>query len=817
MEKYKADTCGFFTRVKMTSTPKFVSTNLKSLFTLSIYASEEDRRMACIQLSVLSACTAVALFVICVDMIWLQSHLKRVLAAGLVLQIIPCVLLLRGRLLAGAFSSIALYILVTTALATTGGGLHDYVVMLYPVIIMLAGLTAQKRGLFFAALLVVGALAWLVFGEMYGWFSIDNSYAPDAADFIISMLLILLAMWAVYVLISNEQNGLAQVWRELSYRKQMEEKLRESEARLDLFFSQSLDGFFFMMLDEPVRWDETVDKEKALDYIFAHQRVTKINDAMLAQYKAERSQFLNLTPNDFFAHDIEQGRRVWKQFFDAGHLHIDTEERKFDGSPMWVEGDYICMYDAQGRITGHFGIQREITERKQAEQTLRDQRAEIERAHKMLELILETIPARVFWKDRGMVYLGCNAAFARDAGFDRPSDLLGKTDFDLWAEFAPMYRADDLQVMQTRQPKIGIIEQLLLAAGNKIWIATSKAPLINSEGEVFGVLGVYEDITERKAAEDALRLSNARYASLFKQSHDAVFLLDFEGRHMAANQRAADMLGYSIEELQKLSVREISAELDESNDVLKRLLSGEQIPLYERLFRKKNGEVFPVEINIEIVRDENGIPLHIQSIARDITERQRAAEFLQRTNEMLRQRIAEVEALQGELRRQAIHDSLTGLYNRRYLNETLKRDFARAKRESKPLAIVLLDLDDFKNINDKYGHPIGDKFLISFANLLKLNSRASDAVCRWGGEEFLLLLPDTDLRAALKYAEKLRAVCGSHAITHEGVEIQATVSIGVAAYPVHAANEEDLLVKADKALYSSKNTGKNKVTVYEPS
>lgn len=143
------------------------------------------------------------------------------------------------------------------------------------------------------------------------------------------------------------------------------------ETYLDLFFSQSLDGFFFMMLDEPVRWDDTVDKEKILDYVFLHQRVTKVNDAMLAQYGATREQFLDLTPNDFYQHNLRHGREVWRRFFDAGRLHVETDERKLDGTPISIEGDYICFYDAEGRITGHFGIQRDITERKRAEEALR--------------------------------------------------------------------------------------------------------------------------------------------------------------------------------------------------------------------------------------------------------------------------------------------------------------------------------------------------------------------------------------------------------------------------------------------------------------
>ena len=185
---------------------------------------------------------------------------------------------------------------------------------------------------------------------------------------------------------------------QIDERRVAEAALLESEWKLELFFSQSLDGFFFMMIDEPVRWDDSVDKAAALDYVFTHQRITKVNDAMLAQYGATREQFLGLTPNDFYRHDIAHGREVWRRFFDAGRLHVETNERKLDGTPMWIEGDYICFYAGAGRILGHFGIQRDITERKLAEEALR-------KAHDQLE-------QRV--KERTAELSGANARLKRE-------------------------------------------------------------------------------------------------------------------------------------------------------------------------------------------------------------------------------------------------------------------------------------------------------------------------------------------------------------------------------------------------------------------
>ncbi len=167
-------------------------------------------------------------------------------------------------------------------------------------------------------------------------------------------------------------------------------QIRERERHLDLFFTQSMDGFFFMLLDEPVRWDETVDKEQVLDYVFTHQRITRANDAMLAQYGTTREQFLGRTPDNFFAYNPIHGRAVWRSFFDAGHLHIDTDERKLDGTSMWVEGDYVCLYDTQGRITGHFGVQRDVTEQRRIVRALEDREHFLAALNDITQAALET-------------------------------------------------------------------------------------------------------------------------------------------------------------------------------------------------------------------------------------------------------------------------------------------------------------------------------------------------------------------------------------------------------------------------------------------
>ena len=183
----------------------------------------------------------------------------------------------------------------------------------------------------------------------------------------------------------------------------------QSDDRLEMFFSQSLDGFFFMMLDEPIVWNDTIDKEAALDYIFEHHRVTEVNDAMLLQYGVAREQFLGRRPRDFFEHDIPYGRRIWRDFFDRGRLHIETDERRFDGTPIAIEGDYICFYDSARRITGHFGIQRDVTERRRAreilEERVAERTAELARSENRLAAVISALPDQLFVLDEDGRYV----------------------------------------------------------------------------------------------------------------------------------------------------------------------------------------------------------------------------------------------------------------------------------------------------------------------------------------------------------------------------------------------------------------------------
>lgn len=188
---------------------------------------------------------------------------------------------------------------------------------------------------------------------------------------------------------------------------------------------------------------------------------------------------------------------------------------------------------------------------------------------------------------------------------------------------------------------------------------------------------------------------------------------------------------------------------------------------------------------------------------------------LLRANEELRKQLDEIDLLQQQLHEQVIRDPLTGLYNRRYLDTTLLRELARCKREQRSLSLMMVDIDHFKTINDRYGHQAGDEVLKQIGCLLCDDARAEDVACRYGGEEFLLLQPNMPLDVSQERAEALRAACSAMTFRFQEFRIQTTISIGIASYPEHETSPDQLAHRADLALYRAKTEGRNRVIVFD--
>jgi diguanylate cyclase (GGDEF)-like protein len=169
--------------------------------------------------------------------------------------------------------------------------------------------------------------------------------------------------------------------------------------------------------------------------------------------------------------------------------------------------------------------------------------------------------------------------------------------------------------------------------------------------------------------------------------------------------------------------------------------------------------------------------------------------------------LQESEARMQEL---AVRDSLTGLFNRRYMEETLEREISRAQREHRSLGVIMTDVDSFKHINDAFGHALGDAVLARVGELLERHIRKSDVACRFGGDEFILILPECSLEDAVLRAQTLRRTVEEASFMFDGTDIgQVTLSMGVSALPSHGGTAADLLRAADKALYDAKRGGRN--------
>lgn len=177
--------------------------------------------------------------------------------------------------------------------------------------------------------------------------------------------------------------------------------------------------------------------------------------------------------------------------------------------------------------------------------------------------------------------------------------------------------------------------------------------------------------------------------------------------------------------------------------------------------------------------------------------------------------ITPLKTAQAELQEQAIRDPLTGLYNRRYLNETLERELSRAKRENYSISLVMIDIDHFKKLNDTFGHHVGDDVLKNFAKQLMNQTRVEDIVCRYGGEEFLIILPNITTEIAKQIAEKWRFSFQESRFLKDGQEIKATISCGIAEFPICGSNSEELIAVADKSMYHAKTTGQNRIATWQ--
>ncbi|MBI4928883.1 MAG: PAS domain-containing protein, partial [Anaerolineae bacterium] len=259
----------------------------------------------------------------------------------------------------------------------------------------------------------------------------------------------------------------------------------------------------------------------------------------------------------------------WELAEDNQVFEKEYRLRNAAGEYRWLRSyESILRRDSGGVPTQIVGMAADITEQKRAEEALRESRLFIEK-------IMNTIPVRIFWKDTHHVYQGCNAAFARDAGFANPQDLVGKDDYQLWPGLAEMYRDNDRQVIESGVARLLIEEPLITVEGNSRLVQTSKVPLRNSSDEIVGVLGMYLDITERKVAEEALRKSEELMRYIVKYDPNSIAVFDRNMHYLAVSDRYLRDYGVKEEDILGKHHYQVFPEMPQKwKDVHERCLAG---------------------------------------------------------------------------------------------------------------------------------------------------------------------------------------------------------------------------------------------------
>ena len=527
----------------------------------------------------------------------------------------------------------------------------------------------------------------------------------------------------------------------------------------------------------------------------------------------------------------------------------------------------------------------------------------------LLKTVIDTLPLRVFWKDRESYFMGCNTAFAQDMGANSPQEIIGKTEAELLAaEQAALYHREDLKVMDSGSPEIALRKTKLRIADEEKWLRSSKIPLRGAHNEILGVVGLYEDVTKQVQTDEQLYL----YQSLIEYSADPIGILDPHQnfRIVYANKAACDHFGATLETM----LNSHAWDWDPGHDPLKlehfwRILKIQNNLLFQTSHRKVNGEVVPVEISATYLRHAN--QELFTAYFRDISKRKEIEESMklaslvyQSSSEAMavtdpdgiimdinpaftavtgytreevigknanilnsgRQDDSFYQAMwhsinatgtwQGEIlnrrkngeiyaewltinticdenglpyRRvelfsditkrkeseqiiwhQANFDILTGLPNRNMFQDRLDQEIKKAQRSGQQLALMFLDLDHFKDVNDTLGHGLGDQLLKETANRISSCVRASDTVARLGGDEFTILITDLEGHSSVELiSRKILQKLAEPFHLGENV-VYITVSIGLTFYPEDSEDIDTLLKNADQAMYAAKSEGRNR-------
>jgi diguanylate cyclase (GGDEF)-like protein/PAS domain S-box-containing protein len=471
---------------------------------------------------------------------------------------------------------------------------------------------------------------------------------------------------------------------------------------------------------------------------------------------------------------------------------------------------------------------------------------ELEQEKHLLDSLLDSIPDAVYFKDLESRFTRINRALARRLGLNESSQAQGKTDADFFSEeHAKSTRRDELEILQTHRPILNKQERETWPDKSHTWVTTSKMLLSDPDGRPMGTFGISADITARKKGEEALEQANEKlkdWVSVLQTQDEESITLAQLGELLQTcitEEEAHNVVGqfartFFPDESGAVCIIKASRNLVETVASWGAGISLEPIFAPDHCWALRRGRIHcvgcgSVRLTCAHVGEEidwnylcvpmmaHGEALGILHLAWDPAVTVVNQPKLEQRAVMFSERVALALAnlkLQQALRAQSIRDPLTGLYNRRYLEESLERELRRAERNGKPVGAILIDLDHFKRFNDTFGHEAGDVVLREFGELLRKRTRKEDIACRLGGEEFIIILPDASLENTYRRAEELRETVKSMSVTVHGQSLGTiTTSMGIAMFPDHAQTVEALMRAADTALYHAKENGRDRAVL----
>ena len=423
--------------------------------------------------------------------------------------------------------------------------------------------------------------------------------------------------------------------------------------------------------------------------------------------------------------------------------------------------------------------------------------------------ILDSLGAQVYCKDINYNYTYANKKVGELFGQDHKS-LIGTSDDDNFDQGSVRKIREEIDtIAEGKVKKIGKEETFFIKNINesKTFLSVKK-PLYGKHKKIIGMFGISTDISQYKETEKKLN-------TILDNVPVYIYIKDLDQRFTYVNKMAQKLFDRPIEEIIGKSARDLIGESKSKEyDYLdyQLLKTQKTVEGIEKLsLDNKTFHYWTVKAPLF---DDEGNLTSLIGMSTDITEKIELEKGYKEANKALKDKIEEITKLQETLWEQATQDPLTQLFNRRYFNENSNKEIQKAERSKKPLALLLLDADYFKDVNDRFGHDIGDQVLIKLSKIMIGECRRTDIVCRYGGEEFVILMPETNTNIAFDRAEKIRLRYQKE--VSEFLKTPSTISIGIAMWDKSLETLEEFTKTADQAMYQAKENGRNQVVVYNP-